>query len=65
VIYYDDWPPSDKSYRSERCKRFDVELRRTATSVRVHTVILIFHPKWKMKKWKMDTHFPFSIYDEK
>ena len=27
--------------------------------VRVHTVILIFN-----SKWKMDTRFPFSIYDE-
>ena len=33
--------------------------------VRVHAVILIFHLTWKMKKLKMDTYFPFSIYDEK
>ena len=33
--------------------------------VRVHTIILIFRRKWKMKKRKMDTHFPFTVKNEK
>jgi len=37
------------------------------TMVRVHTVILIFHSKWKMTdgKWTPIFHFPFTMKNEK
>jgi len=31
----------------------------------VHTIISIFHFQWKVKNWKLNTHFSFFIENEK